>query len=157
MLPLQAVRIQVRADRAEELRHAFPFTLRHHLPGFVDNRVPARALLEGHQHIGPGNGDHEISGIDLDRNSLAVSGTVVRDGHDVLARASERPEGRLEQSRGVNPPEVRMLECEEFRGSGNVYEVHAQHFTATAASLTGGMVSLCDSQIEFHRELRLNR
>src|SRR5207245_1504604 len=44
MLPLQAIRIYIRADCAEEVRHSFSFTLLHHLPCFVDNRVPACAL-----------------------------------------------------------------------------------------------------------------
>ena len=50
MLPLQTIRINIRADRAEEFRHFFPFTLLHHLPCLVDNGVSALTLLEGNQH-----------------------------------------------------------------------------------------------------------
>jgi len=47
----------------------------------------------------------------MDRNSLAYAGTVVRDGNGFLARASEGTEGSLEQSRGVNPAEMRVFDC----------------------------------------------
>ena len=45
MLPLQALRINIRADCAEELCHSFPLTMAHHLPCLMDNRVLARTLL----------------------------------------------------------------------------------------------------------------
>src|SRR6185436_752648 len=45
VLPLQAVQIHIGADGAEEVFHAFPFPLTHHLPCLMDNRVPAQVLL----------------------------------------------------------------------------------------------------------------
>jgi len=41
MLSLQAIRIDKRADCAEELCHSFPLTLLHRIPCFLDNRLPA--------------------------------------------------------------------------------------------------------------------
>jgi len=110
MLPLQAIRINIRADCAEEVLHPFSFTLAHHLPCLVDNRVPARVFLKGDQHIRAGNGYHEISWIYLERNSLAIAGTIVRYGNGFLARTSDGADSGLEEARGLNPPEMRVLE-----------------------------------------------
>ena len=41
MVSLQAIRIDKRAECAEALCHSFPLTLLHHVPCFVDNRLPA--------------------------------------------------------------------------------------------------------------------
>ena len=131
MLPLQAIRIDIRADCAVEVLHSFPFSLTRYLPCLVDNRVPARTLLEGNQHIGTGNGDHEVSRVYLNRNSLAYAGTIVRDGNDFPARTRDGTDSGLEESRGVNPPEMRVLDCEKFRCTRNVGEIHGRHFTAT--------------------------
>jgi hypothetical protein len=74
----------------------------------------------------------------MDRNSLAIARTVVRYGNSFLAHTSEGTDSGLEESRGVNPTEVRVLDCEQFRCTGNVSEIHAQHSTATAPTLTEG-------------------
>ncbi|MEP6932816.1 MAG: hypothetical protein ABI988_02570, partial [Nitrospirota bacterium] len=108
-----------------------PFTLVHHLPCFVDNRVPALALFEGKQHIRTGNGDHKSSWIYLDRNSLAIAGTVVRYDNDFPIRTSDGTDRGLEESRGANPPEVRVLDSEKIHCTRNVSEIHGRHFTAT--------------------------
>ncbi len=124
MLPLQAIRIDIRADCAVEILHSFPFTLAHCLPCFVDNRMPARAFFEGNQHIGTGNGYRKFSWIYMDRNSLAHAGTIVRYGNGFPARASDGADSGLEESRGMNFAEVKVLDCEEFRCTRNVSEVH---------------------------------
>ena len=124
MLPLQAIRIDIRADCAVEILHSFPLTLAHRLPCFVDNRVPARAFFEGNQHIGTGNGYRKFSWIYLDPNSLAHAGTIVRYGNDFPARASDGADSGLEESRRMNFAEVKVLDCEEFRRTRNVSEVH---------------------------------
>src|SRR5688572_6203193 len=49
MLPLQAIRINIGVDCAEKVFHSFPFTLIHHLPRLMDNRVTLLALLERDQ------------------------------------------------------------------------------------------------------------
>lgn len=131
MLPLQTIRIDIRADGAVEVLHSFPFTLVHHLPCLMNNRVPALALFEGNQHIGTGNGDHKFPGIYLDRHGLAIAGTVVRYDNDFPVRTSDGTDRGLEESRGVNPPEVRVFDSEKFRCTRNVSEVHGRHFTAT--------------------------
>jgi len=111
ILPLQAIRINIRADCAEEVLHSFPFTLVHQLPCLVDNRLPARALLQGDQHICTGNGYHEISWIYVDCNSLTYAGTVVCYDNGFPARTSDGAESGLDESRRLNPTEVGMLDC----------------------------------------------
>lgn len=138
MLPLQAIRIDIRADCAVEILHSFPFTLAHCLPCFVDNRMPARAFFEGNQHIGTGNGYRKFSRIYMDRNSLAHAGTIVRYGNSFLARASDGADSGLEESRGMNFAEVKVLDSEEFRCTRNVSEVHENILPQrTVSSLQG--------------------
>ncbi len=124
MLPLQAVRIDIRADCAVEILHSFPFTLGYHLPCFVNNRVPARAFFEGNQDIGSGHGNHEFPWIYLDRNSLAHAGAIVRYRNGFPARTSNGTDSALEKSRRMNPPEMRVLDGEEFGCTRNVSEIH---------------------------------
>jgi hypothetical protein len=38
----------------------------------------------------------------------------------------------------VNPPEMRVLDCEEFRCTRNVGEIHGRHFTATNSLSSSG-------------------
>src|SRR6185436_5934170 len=45
VLPLQAVPINIGADGAEEVFHALPFPLTHHLPGLMNNRMPGQVLF----------------------------------------------------------------------------------------------------------------
>ena len=124
MLPLQAIRIDIRADCAVEILHSFPFTLAHCLPCFVDNRMPACAFFEGNKYIGTSNGYRKFSWIYMDRNSLAHAGAIVRYGNSFLARASDGADSGLEESRGMNFAEVKVLDSEEFRCTRNVSEVH---------------------------------
>jgi len=124
MLPLQAIRIDIGADCAKKVLHAFSFTLADCLPCFIDDRMPARAFFEGNQHIGTGNGYHKLSWIYMDPNSLAHAGTIVRDGNSFPARARDGADSGLEESRGMNFAEVKVLDCEEFFRTRNVSEVH---------------------------------
>ena len=101
-------------------------------------RVPALSLLEGNQYIGTGNGDHEISGVYLNRNSLAYAGTIVRYSHGFPARTRDGPDRGLKKSRRVNPPEMRVLDCEEFRCTRNVGKIHGRHFTAANGLSSSG-------------------
>ena len=53
-----------------------------------------------------------MSWIYLDRNSLAIARTVVRYGNGFLARTSEGTDSGLEESRGSNLAEMRVLDCQ---------------------------------------------
>ena len=79
--------------------------------------------------------------IDLDRNSLAHAGAIVRYRNGFPARTSDGTDSALEESRRMNPPEMRVLDGEEFGCTRNVSEIHGSILPQrTASSHTGGMV-----------------
>ena len=100
--------------------------------------MPTLSLLKGNQYIGTGNGDHEFSWIYLDRNSLAIAGTIIRYSHGFPACTRDGPDRGLKESGRVNPPEMRVLDCKEFRCTQYMGEIHGKHFTATNSLSSSG-------------------